>query len=628
MHSAIPQPKQLGQYQVVETLAASRTWQMYRCFDPVVRRKLVLKAIPKAVLESSGAAVRARTEAEAAACLKHPGIVEVYGYGEDAGLAFVAMEYVEGWYLKERFRVPLSDAVNLIVQLLEALEYAHNQGVVHRAIKPSNLMLTTNGHLRITNFGVPRLSTDANHYAAPETLNNRVIDGRCDVFSAGAVFYELLTGIVPFPKQSGAPMEPRRVTPRPVSQINSSVPKVFDSVCAKALAQTVEERYASARNFADGVRGALAASNGAAPSSTLPRDSMILFSSPPREAKSGPAPIPVEGSQPKAVDTKGRQPASEGGSSRSGGSQLPASRPLTPGPNPAKATDRTKREPDIASVLGLGSRVEQLLGKQPTTLAGYLKEGSSQPEGVIGAFVSSTKALLDLYAATSRNEALLPQNICFDQLGKASIRVSPANVAHGTAVLSNPRYAAPEMFAEKGGGESSPAAANIYALGFMFYEILVGETLFEETFAAQRNDLDWLRWHADLQSQAPPLKSLLPECPLALSQVVESMLEKQVEKRNTDLNDILSRLRRVQQQSNNTLVLGSSASPRKPIAKVTRQPSSSPPRKTHRPSLWLIGIIVLLLGLSTFLVWRNPELFQEVITYIQHILGELSHAVR
>jgi serine/threonine protein kinase len=596
MHSVTPQPKRLGQYEITKVLAVGRTWQIYRCFDPIARSNLVLKAIPRTLLEKCGGVSRAESEARAAARLKHPGIVQIYGYGEDAGLAFLAMEYVEGWYLKERFLVPLPDAVNLIVQLLEALDYAHGQGVLHRAIKPSNLLLTTSGHLRVANFGVARLSVDSPKYAAPEELSHDAVDCRSDVFSAGVVFYELLTGAHPFPSPSGAHMGGAR----PASQVNASVPKVFDSVCAKALANRAEERYTSARTFSDGVGAALVASKFSPPGSALPRESVILFTSSPDKPKreSGRASLASPDSKTVLPEAPQRPPEVSSAKARS---VAPVAHSGTSEPNPIDK-DRTSRP------AGRPSPIEQLLGKQPATLSGYLKDRSSTPDEVMDAFVSSTKALIEMYnAGLSRNQALLPQHVCFDPLGKATIQVSSANAGHGTVVLGNPRYAAPEMFSDEGGtaGSTGPAA-NVYALGFMFYEILLGKVLFEKTFAAQRSDLDWLRWHGDLQTQAPTLKSLLPDCPVALSEIIEAMLQKQIEKRSTDLNETLSRLRRVQQQSRATVVLNLPAR-----------------KKRSGKSPTVVAMIVLLLVVAGIALWQAPNLYHDVISFIQHFLGKI-----
>ena len=203
------------------------------------------------------------------------------------------------------------------------------------------------------------------------------------------------------------------------------------------------------------------------------------------------------------------------------------------------------------------------MGKQPPTLAAYLQDETPELDRVVSAFVSTVRALIAVNEEKGRSEALIPQNIHFDQVGKATIQAPPSSSAQVTTVMSNPRYAAPEMFSEKAAaGDSSTNAANVYALGVMFYEILLGRKVFEHNFPDQKNDIDWMRWHADLESKAPPLKTLLPDCPAALSDLLESMMDKHVEKRPSDLNEILGRLRSVAQRANKTVVLTTSGSPR------------------------------------------------------------------
>jgi serine/threonine-protein kinase len=125
MDAGTARPERLGQYEVVETLALGSMWRTYKGFDPMLRQSVALKTVAKQILDRHGAGVisRIQNEARAAAGRRHPRIVRVYGYDEDCDLAFVAMEYVEGRSLKERFRVPVADAVGLGLQLLEALDY-------------------------------------------------------------------------------------------------------------------------------------------------------------------------------------------------------------------------------------------------------------------------------------------------------------------------------------------------------------------------------------------------------------------------------------------------------------------------------------------------------------------------
>jgi hypothetical protein len=143
----------------------------------------------------------------------------------------------------------------------------------------------------------------------------------------------------------------------------------------------------------------------------------------------------------------------------------------------------------------------------------------------------------------------------------------------------------------------------------MFYEILLGTKLFRKTFAVQRNELDWLRWHADVKSKAPALKSLLPDRPAALSDLLESMIEKDVAARTTDLQTILSRVRTIAQQANRTIVVKKPGISRKPPTKTSAATSGSFSR-----GLLIFTIVLLILAAAALFVWRNPRLHDKLLS--------------
>ncbi len=281
---------------------------------------------------------------------------------------------------------------------------------------------------------------------------------------------------------------------------------------------------------------------------------------------------------------------------------------------PAGAPAPVLAAPDQAAQL------EKLVGKQPDTLAGYLLEGPPQLEEVIHAFVSSVQAVIAMQSSGNRKEALTPQSICFDRLSKATVQTLQPTLTRGTSSgAGNPRYAAPEIFSEKSSGsDSAMAGAQVYALGVIFYEILLGQRLFNKTFAAQRTDLDWLRWQADLESRAPQLKSLLPDCPVALSDLVESMMEKRAEKRTTDLEAILAKMRSIAQRANKTVVLGKAAkrATLTPGSKV----SASPQKKGKTGWIVLLIFILVIAGIGAF-AWQNPDAFRTLIAPVLNLLN-------
>jgi eukaryotic-like serine/threonine-protein kinase len=209
------QIERIGKYQITEVVGRGAMGIVYKAFDPNIRRTVAIKTIRLDGTEDDSIQAllaRFRNEAQAAGRLSHPGIVGVYEYGEEDGCAYIAMEFIQGNSLREYFargtRFSESDAVSTMTQLLEALSYAHEQGVWHRDIKPANLIVMRNGKLKVADFGIARIDSlsltqtgfviGTPGYMAPEHYTGGAIDWRADVFSAGVVMYELLTGVKPF----------------------------------------------------------------------------------------------------------------------------------------------------------------------------------------------------------------------------------------------------------------------------------------------------------------------------------------------------------------------------------------------------------------------------------------------
>jgi serine/threonine-protein kinase len=262
-------PDRLGKYPVTEVLGKGAMGIVYRAYDPVIKRPVAIKTIRKELIEDDEKAEtlsgRFRREAQAAGALSHPGIVSVYEYGEDEQYAYIAMEYVEGNSLREYLgRAPNfdeGDIVSIMVQLLEALEFAHNHAVWHRDIKPANILVMSNGRIKLTDFGIARIEsadrTRANvimgtpGYIAPELYLGGEIDQRIDIFAAGVLFYHLLAGQAPFRGRAEAVMHDVCYhDPQPPSQADPQHrwPQ-YDAVVARAIAKAPAQRYASAAAF-------------------------------------------------------------------------------------------------------------------------------------------------------------------------------------------------------------------------------------------------------------------------------------------------------------------------------------------------------------------------------------------
>lgn len=271
-------PAQLGKYTIAEVLGKGAMGVVYKGFDPHIRRVVALKTIRKDLVDDDQQATllaRFRNEAQAAGRLSHPGIVGVYEWGEVGDVAFLAMEYVEGNSLREYFvrgtRFDGRDVVSVMVQLLEALQHAHEQGVWHRDIKPANIIIMNNGKLKIADFGIARIESSnltqigavmgTPGYMSPEQYSGTSVDYRADIFSTGVVMYQLLTGERPF---TGAPetiaYKICHERPAPPSEVNPGRSSAqFDEVVMTALAKKPEQRFHDAHAFRDAVLAAYAA---------------------------------------------------------------------------------------------------------------------------------------------------------------------------------------------------------------------------------------------------------------------------------------------------------------------------------------------------------------------------------
>ena len=308
--------ERLGKYEVTEVLGKGAMGVVYKAFDPHIRRVVAIKTIRKELIEEDDAGqmiARFRNEAQAAGRLSHPGIVAVYEYGEDDALSYIAMEYVQGNALREYFnrntRFEERDVVSIMGQLLDALEYSHEQGVVHRDIKPANIIIMTNGKLKIADFGIARIDSSSltqigavmgtPGYMAPEQYSGETVDWRADIFSAGVVLYQLLTGQKPF--SGTAESVAYRIcheTPPPPSQADPGRGwERYDQAIATALAKAPGARYPTAGVFRATILDAYAA-----PVSLAVSEETVI-------SEVAPTTIRLEPTQPSQVSSGAKTPA-------------------------------------------------------------------------------------------------------------------------------------------------------------------------------------------------------------------------------------------------------------------------------------------------------------------------------
>lgn len=271
--------KQLGRYEIVRVLGSGAMGVVYEANDDKLHRHVAIKTIIKSAMADDAQAAdysaRFMREAQAVARLNHPNIVTVYDFGEEGDIAYFVMEFIQGHELKEHLdsgvQFSLEKSLGLMIDLLDALDYAHSHGIVHRDIKPANIMLDQSGRLKLTDFGVVKMidkqeGTQAGTmvgtpgYMSPEQILGTSVSPRSDIFAAGVVLYQLLTWKKPFTGEGVFTIQQKIVNEDhvPPSTLNASLPPFLDQVVNKALAKKPEDRYARASEFADDLRRFLA----------------------------------------------------------------------------------------------------------------------------------------------------------------------------------------------------------------------------------------------------------------------------------------------------------------------------------------------------------------------------------
>jgi len=262
-------PLKAGRYELQDELGRGAMGVVYKAFDPMIGRTVAVKTM-KLTEEGSGMArpelvARFQTEARAAGQLVHPNIVIIYDAGETEGLYFITMEYVEGrslqWLMDQKQPFPLPRVMRIMGQVCSALEFAHQRNVVHRDVKPANIVLAADDTVKVTDFGTAKIlqlgTTQSGtivgtpSYMSPEQIKGKPIDGRADVFSLGVILYELVTGEKPFPGESITTVIYKIVNEEPISprELDSSVHPGLSAVVAKALAKEPDARYQSCKEL-------------------------------------------------------------------------------------------------------------------------------------------------------------------------------------------------------------------------------------------------------------------------------------------------------------------------------------------------------------------------------------------
>jgi serine/threonine-protein kinase len=274
-------PHTVGRYETLAVVGSGAHGTVYRALDPTIRRVVALKVVAAEEDEFPGGAVPGgrgaffEREAQAAGALLHPGIVTLYDAGRDGDSYYLAMEFIEGeTFAAEiaRDRPSVERTLDVVAAVAEALDFAHERGVVHRDIKPANLMILPDKSVKVADFGIARLTgggasttmtagmmVGTPSYMSPEQVQGEPVDGRSDLYSLGCVLYEALSGRKPFRAETMAALLTQILTvdPPPPTKVDPAIPAALDAIVLRAIARDRERRYQRGRELAQDLRAAL-----------------------------------------------------------------------------------------------------------------------------------------------------------------------------------------------------------------------------------------------------------------------------------------------------------------------------------------------------------------------------------
>jgi serine/threonine-protein kinase len=263
----------LGRYEVISELGQGAMGVVYKATDPLIDRVVAIKTINLGLAQEEKEEYEGRfyQEAKAAGRLSHPNIVTIYDVGKSGDVAYIAMEFLQGREIRdvldEGQLLSVRQTLDIVSQVALGLAYAHEHGIVHRDVKPSNIMMIRDGHVKITDFGIARMESAAVRtqtgmvlgspkYMSPEQVMGKLIDQRSDIFSLGVMLYEMLTGKAPFLGENvnAIMYQTLNGVPPPPSTLNPAVPDMLNFIVAKALAKSLDDRYQNAKDLADDLR--------------------------------------------------------------------------------------------------------------------------------------------------------------------------------------------------------------------------------------------------------------------------------------------------------------------------------------------------------------------------------------
>ena len=249
-----------GRYEITELIGVGGMAEVYKGVDVIDNKTVAIKILKKEYAENEEFLRRFRNESKAIAVLSHPNIVKIYDVGFSEKIQYIVMEYIDGITLKEYIEeekvLTWKDTVHFVIQILRALQHAHDKGIVHRDIKPQNIMMFTDGTIKVMDFGIAKFAREEGktatdqaigsvHYISPEQASGNVTDAKSDIYSVGAMMYEMLTGRKPFDSDNPvaiAVMHMHDIPERPRA-INPDIPDGLEEIVLKAMEKAPEDRY-------------------------------------------------------------------------------------------------------------------------------------------------------------------------------------------------------------------------------------------------------------------------------------------------------------------------------------------------------------------------------------------------